>query len=350
MLLRDDQIVVVQGVLEAIRQGRTRILIVGATGVGKTVILVAILAALCQTDFVVRRIVWLAHRDRLLLQGADSVYAIAAHLLAALIVLNIASSNIPEADVMVIDEAHHDAAPSYRRLDGRVRPRIVIAATATPFRQDRNGLLFDAIINTPSIDELIGAGILCPYEHVALLGDMNPDALVDAYLTDPERWGQSIIFVWTTLEARRIVAAICRKGIRAAAVLGDSYYKDAAIADFGRGALQVLVSCHAISEGVDVPNAKSVFLRNANRATVQQAAGRVLRRSGDKVANVVQFADASVPFFTIAKPRRRWFGPTSGSWSELPVEPTWPDAASDTRYATAALADGMHLSTHPSSN
>ena len=342
MHLREDQIAVVRLVLEAILRGHKRILIVGPTGVGKTIILVAILIALCRDDSTIRNILWLAHRDRLLLQGADSVHAIAAHLLAALIVLNISSSNISEADVLVIDEAHHDAAPSYRRLDCRVKPRITIAATATPFRQDRHGLLFDAVINTPSINDLIATGILCPYEHYALLGDIHPDALGTAYLADPTRWGQSIIFVWTTLEARRLVATLCRSGIRAAAVLGDSVYKDVAIADFGRGALQVLVSCHAISEGVDIPEAKSVFLRNANRITVQQAAGRVLRRSGDKIANVVQFADASVPFFTIAKPRRRWFGAPTGPWSEIPVEPTWPDTASDARYAAAKLANATH--------
>ena len=75
---------------------------------------------------------------------------------------------MPGLDLLVIDEAHHAAAPSYRRIIDQVRkqnPKVAIfGVTATPNRGDKKGLrpVFDNVADQISLAELIQAGHLVP--------------------------------------------------------------------------------------------------------------------------------------------------------------------------------------------
>jgi hypothetical protein len=184
-------------------------------------------------------------------------------------------------------------------------------------------LRFGCVIHAPSAHELIAAGVLADYDHYALDTEPNPTELVKAVAAEPKRWGQTLLFLPTIHAVEEAVVFLRRVGIAATAALGDRS-REAATAAFATGRIQVLVSCHALTEGIDVPSVQTVVLRDALPGPVQQAVGRALRRQGDKIAQVVQFATAPVPFITLVRPHQRWVGSAAAGWRALPSEPTWP--------------------------
>jgi superfamily II DNA or RNA helicase len=75
---------------------------------------------------------------------------------------------MPKLDLLVIDEAHHAVAASYRRIIDHVRnanpDARIFGVTATPNRGDRKGLreVFDNVADQVRLGELIASGHLVP--------------------------------------------------------------------------------------------------------------------------------------------------------------------------------------------
>lgn len=75
-------------------------------------------------------------------------------------------SHPPQADFVIVDEAHMSLSPTWRKALGRYANARVIGMTATPIRLDKKGLgkatggLFDSMVLGPSEEELIGMGYL----------------------------------------------------------------------------------------------------------------------------------------------------------------------------------------------
>ena len=318
---RQDQLSVVNKVIADITGGHSKVLIQAPTGWGKTLVLVMILDRLAGILGNQMRVTWVAHRDRLLLQAFLTLFAAAPHLLRNIVLINVSSPRIPRCTVLVVDEGHHDAAHSYHQVRENAAPQIVLAATATPMRSDGLLLHFSRIIVAPTLDSLIHDEILADFDHYALCGTSSPMDMVEAFMAEPVRWGQSLIFLPDCSLAHEATARLRAAGISAAPALGDAN-REAVTMAFTSGTLQVLLTVHALAEGVDVPGVRTVFIRDSMRTVVLQTIGRSLRRNGDKVAQVVQFANARVPFFTIATPRRRFAG-TPGDWQLLPADPMW---------------------------
>lgn len=342
MQVRPDQQDVITQVTTAFHQGVRSILIVAPTGWGKTLVLCLVLSALVR--FLKRqvRILGVAHRDRLLLQWLDAMHAVAPEYLQDLTLLNVASPRTPVADILAIDEGHHSAAKSYHEIRDRVGASYTIAVTATPTRHDRLGLSFERVICAPNLNQLMQDGVLAIFDHFALDTPEDPAQLVSAYMAEPDRWGQSIIFLPTVRSVHDAVNRLRRAGLRAAPALGDRN-REAATTAFAAGDLNVLVTCHALTEGVDVPSVQSVFIRNALVNQVMQAAGRALRLKAGKIANVIQFASAPHPLVLQARPRRRWVGRPGSAWQQLPSTPIWPDLSDAIRLDKSMSI----MSTHP---
>lgn len=338
MRLREDQRRIADAGVTAVRAGSSSVLMVAPTAFGKTVTLCAMADAAWSLVPPGSRCLWIAHRDRLLVQAIDTMHAVAPHLLRNTIFLNSASPRMLPAAMVILDEAHHAPTRTVEGIREQVRPRIMLAATATAERFDRLGLRFETVLDAPGHDDLIAGQVLAPFDHFALDAPADPAHFVDIYLAAPDRWGKSIIFTTTVEAAHRMVARLRAAGIATAPALGDAT-KESAVAAFTAGRLQVLVTVHALSEGVDLPAIRTVFVRDGHRGAVQQAVGRALRRQDGKIAQVVQFANARFPFLGVAAPRRRWLGTLDGTWAELPTSPTWPSEAADakTRLASTAM-------------
>ena len=162
--------------------GRRRVLLVAPTASGKTVIAGAIIAEAAAEG---RRILFLAHRRELIQQAGRKLYAggvdhgiiqagfsrrpgapvqVASVQTLHARAIRSAAMDLPPADMVVVDEAHHVRARTYQRLLLAFPEAIVLGLTATPCRGDGRGLgnVFDALIECPPVAELIAAGYLVP--------------------------------------------------------------------------------------------------------------------------------------------------------------------------------------------
>lgn len=165
--------------LDRLREGR-RVLYVLPTGAGKTVVAVAIANHWWKKGL---RVLFLVHRRELVhqavrrlkaaglnlanvgveLSGDPRVNQIARLQVASVQTLRerlrrgkIANSRF---DLVIVDEAHHAAASTWRALLERLAPPAVLGLTATPIRLDGRGLArdFDEIVEGPQASELIAA-------------------------------------------------------------------------------------------------------------------------------------------------------------------------------------------------
>ena len=71
-------------------------------------------------------------------------------------------------DLLVVDEAQHDAANSMAHLHQLIRPRFILGLSATPYRSDRVKLCFDSVLKDAGIQALIQDGYLSAYHHFTL--------------------------------------------------------------------------------------------------------------------------------------------------------------------------------------
>ena len=74
------------------------------------------------------------------------------------------SLQLPPADLVIVDEAHHTPARTWRRLIGAYPEAVVLGLTATPCRGDGRGLgdIFETMIECASIPALISGSYLVP--------------------------------------------------------------------------------------------------------------------------------------------------------------------------------------------
>ena len=192
MLLRPRQKELVNRVLTALHEhGNT--LAVAPTGAGKTIMLSAAIGALCKASTAKTpgfKTHWfktcvLAHRDELTVQNETKFCRVNPHLSTGIFDASSKSwqgdttfamvqtlsrehnlATMPKLDLLVIDEAHHARADSYRRIVTHAQslnPNLkLLGMTATPNRGDKKGLypIFSNVCDQIMIGELIASGHL----------------------------------------------------------------------------------------------------------------------------------------------------------------------------------------------
>jgi superfamily II DNA or RNA helicase len=152
-------------------------LIVSPTGSGKTVMASAIIER-NPNNFVLffahRRELVFQPRDTLAKCGVNAGVILAGESMNRMARVQVASvqtlhsrcirgsEDLPHADLVFVDEAHHVTAKSYRAIIERYPAAKIVGMTATPCRRDGRGLgnVFDALIEAPQIGELINLGYL----------------------------------------------------------------------------------------------------------------------------------------------------------------------------------------------
>ena len=102
---------------------------------------------------------------------------------------------LPTADLLVIDEAHHTPASTYRKIIDAYPDAILLGLTATPCRGDGRGLggIFETIIECPQVAELIEQRLsgqdprLCA-GHARSEGRPYPGAATTTSASSPSAW------------------------------------------------------------------------------------------------------------------------------------------------------------------
>jgi superfamily II DNA or RNA helicase len=212
-----------------------------------------------------------------------------------------------DPQIIVIDEAHHAVAGTWKRIIEACPKAILIGVTATPCRADGVGLIdvFDALVLGPSMRELIQMGYLLPARVYSVPlsedlsnvahkgGDIDPAAAA-AILDKPSITGNAvdhyrqlapgrpaIAFCSSVKHAENVAAEFRAAGFRFEVVTGDmdDNDRDRRIMGLADGSLHGICTVDVVSEGTDIPVAEvAILLRpTESESLFLQQVGRVLR-------------------------------------------------------------------------
>jgi superfamily II DNA or RNA helicase len=183
--------------------GRYRNLVVAATGTGKTVVAAFDYArykraAAADVPGKPCRLLFIAHREEILKQSRRCFQTVLRdynfgdllvgqheaaqfdHLFVSIQSFNSRdlATSIPAEhfDVVVVDEFHHAAAPSYQRLLEWAKPRVLLGLTATPERHDELNILRyfdDHIAAEIRLPDAINRKLLCPFQYFGVTDEVD---------------------------------------------------------------------------------------------------------------------------------------------------------------------------------
>lgn len=314
MQLYPDQIDVVERTRAAYARGRRAPVIVAPTGFGK-----AILASYIMAGAVAKggRPLFIADRCTLLDQlvaklamaGITAPRVIqadrddgppdAAVTVASAPTLRLASwvDRLPEASLLIWDEAHHCSANTYRALIQRFPRALRLGLTATPARGDNRPLdMFDELIVGPSVAALTKLGRLAPCRVIAPK-PLRPGELartpLDAWRTFAAG-RRAAIFRTRVSEAAADVSDFRAAGLRAEAVTAKTPNRAEILSAFAAGELDAVASVGVLTEGWDDPGCAVAIVacQPGHVARWLQICGRVLRYQPGKQALVVDLGGA----------------------------------------------------------
>lgn len=285
--------------------------------------------------------------DDLIIASKDSLNAGFDHLYK-----NWIQNNTDEI-FLVVDEAHHATAKTYRKLIDNLRSSVsqfrLLGLTATPTRtaEKEKGLLKKVfpndIVYKIDLKTLIRLGILSEpiFEEVqtgqSFIEELTDDeiemlntfditsigekiaesiaknrernyTIVDRYIQNKEKYKQTLVFVLNVDNAIALNKLFQEKGVKSDYVISNvrdavtgitsNFTKEnkTKIDNFRKGTLEVLINVNILTEGTDVPNVQSVFLTRPTISTIlmTQMIGRGLRglkAGGTKEAYIVSFVD-----------------------------------------------------------
>lgn len=327
-------------------RGHTRNLLVSATGTGKTV-MAALDYARLRAELPRSRLLFVAHRQEILEKSLvtfrhalrepafgelwvggerprrfEHVFASIQSIAAA----GLADFDPAHFDVVIVDEFHHAAAPSYAALLEHLRPRQLLGLTATPERTDGLPIieLFDNRIAAElRLWDAIDQHRLCPFVYYGIhdgtdlrelpwrRGKGYDIAALEGLFTHDASWANQVIsqlaqrvddihkiralgFCVSVAHAQFMAQAFAGAGISAVAVWGDSpdEVRRAALSSLATGKVNVVFSVDLFNEGIDVPLIDTLLLlRPTDSPTLfLQQLGRGLRKSDKKtVCTVLDF-------------------------------------------------------------
>ena len=325
--LRPYQNDVIAEFQKRVEEGVRRIILVAPTGSGKTLVASELIKR-AVAEY--KRVLFIAHRDELLTQARDKLrdFGVIAGIIKAgrdkdarpQALVQVAgiqtlharavrakSIELPSAEVVFFDEAHHIRARTYQALVDSYPNAIIVGLTATPCRGDGRGLgnVFEAMIECPQINKLIELKYLVPLRifappppdlrgvKVESTGDYNIGQLSDRMDTDQlvgdfvehllkhAQQRRTIAFAVDIKHSVHIVNELLKSGVKAEHVDGGTPQADreAIIARLASGETQVVSNVGIFTEGFDLPDIGCIALVRPTRSLglFRQMIGRGLR-------------------------------------------------------------------------
>ena len=218
-----------------------------------------------------------------------------------------------EPGMIVIDEAHHALAKTYKEMWERFPKAKFLGLTATPCRLNGKGFmdLFDVLVQSWNIPEFISKGRLATYDFVSIKSDGVTQRLIDSLqkrgadgdyqnkemdmllnkrpsierlYQSFEEYGKDrkgIVYAINISHAKKIMELYQEHGIKAVAIDSKTpaVERQADIEAFKKGDIQVLVNVDIFSEGFDCPDVEFVQLARPTLSLAKylQMVGRGLR-------------------------------------------------------------------------
>lgn len=323
--------------LDALRKvrlkGDKRALIVSATGTGKTY-----LAAFDVQKNNARRVLFIAHREQLLMQAQSSF----KHIFGSTKTTGIFSGHQREKNVdivfatiqtmskhyqefandtfdyIIIDETHRAKADSYQMLFDYFNPEFLLGVTATPERMDGFNVyeLFDYnLAYEISLKDALDAEMLAPFNYIGVADySVDDEPITDLtalkYLVADERikhlitktnyYGYSgnqlkgLIFVSRVDEGEILAQKLTLAGIPSQFLSGKTTMvaRQAAVTKLEQGQLKYLIAVDIFNEGIDIPSVNQIVMMRGTQSKIVflQQLGRGLRKApGKEYLTVIDF-------------------------------------------------------------
>lgn len=295
------------------------------TGTGKTYLLTAAIDSFVEDNPNTK--VWIvAHRKELVSQIEETIkkfYSYSSSKNKSLLV-SVKAMSIQwlarhyneieeEPGMIVIDEAHHALAKTYKEMWERIPKAKFLGLTATPCRLNGKGFtdLFDVLVQSWNIPEFISKGRLATYDFVSIKSDGVTQRLIDSLqkrgadgdyqnkemdmllnkrpsierlYQSFEEYGKDrkgIVYAINISHAKKIMELYQEHGIKAVAIDSKTpaMERQADIEAFKKGDIQVLVNVDIFSEGFDCPDVEFVQLARPTLSLAKylQMVGRGLR-------------------------------------------------------------------------
>ena len=295
------------------------------TGTGKTYLLTAVIDSFVNGNPMEK--VWIvAHRRELVSQIDETVRKFHSYFASSTssLVSSVKAMSIQwlmrhydeieeEPGMIVIDEAHHALAKTYKEMWERFPKAKFLGLTATPCRLNGKGFtdLFDILVQSWSVPEFISKGRLATYDFVSIKSDgvtqrlidslqkrgadgdyqnkemdmlLNKKPSIERLYQSLEEFGKDrkgIVYAINISHAQKITRLYQEHGVKAIAI--DSKTPAAErqqdIEAFKKGDIQVLVNVDIFSEGFDCPDVEFVQLARPTLSLAKylQMVGRGLR-------------------------------------------------------------------------
>lgn len=203
------------------------------------------------------------------------------------------------------DEGHHDSVESAAHIHNTIKPKYILATSATNFRTDKVKLCFEHIIKEASISRLIKDGWLSKFDYYSI-PRWEVNFLLDLYLKYKERFGKSIFYFHRVETAFNMYNRLRRLGVKADLVTSTSN-RELQLELFESGKTEVIVNCMVLTEGFNCPSLNTVFVRPSSKLPTIQMAGRVLRTCKElPIKNIVQDMNTKYSFLKVALPNMQY--------------------------------------------
>ena len=295
------------------------------TGTGKTYLLTAVIDSFVSNNPMEK--VWIvAHRRELVSQIDETVRKFHSYyasntssLLSSVKAMSIQwlmrhyDEIEEEPGIIVIDEAHHALAKTYKEMWKRFPKAKFLGLTATPCRLNGKGFtdLFDILVQSWSVPEFISKGRLATYDFVSIKSDGVTQRLIDSLqkrgadgdyqnkemdmllnkkpsierlyqsLEEFGRDRKGIVYAINISHAQKITKLYQENGVKAIAIDSKTpaVERQQDIEAFKKGDIQVLVNVDIFSEGFDCPDVEFVQLARPTLSLAKylQMVGRGLR-------------------------------------------------------------------------
>ena len=295
------------------------------TGTGKTYLLTAVIDSFVSNNPMEK--VWIvAHRRELVSQIDETVRKFHSYsasntssLLSSVKAMSIQwlmrhyDEIEEEPGMIVIDEAHHALAKTYKEMWERFPNAKFLGLTATPCRLNGKGFtdLFDVLVQSWSVPEFISKGRLATYDFVSIKSDgvtqrlidslqkrgadgdyqnkemdmlLNKKPSIERLYRSLEEYGKDrkgIVYAINISHAQKITKLYQEHGVKAIAIDSKTpaMERQQDIEAFKKGDIQVLVNVDIFSEGFDCPDMEFVQLARPTLSLAKylQMVGRGLR-------------------------------------------------------------------------
>lgn len=295
------------------------------TGTGKTYLLTAVIDSFVSNNPMEK--VWIvAHRRELVSQIDETVRKFHSYsasntssLLSSVKAMSIQwlmkhyDEIEEEPGMIVIDEAHHALAKTYKEMWERFPKAKFLGLTATPCRLNGKGFtdLFDVLVQSWSVPEFISKGRLATYDFVSIKSDgvtqrlidslqkrgadgdyqnkemdmlLNKKPSIERLYRSLEEFGKDrkgIVYAINISHAQKITKLYQEHGVKAIAIDSKTLATERQldIEAFKKGDIQVLVNVDIFSEGFDCPDVEFVQLARPTLSLAKylQMVGRGLR-------------------------------------------------------------------------